>query len=172
MPQPEGSQRIQSPRVQRRVASDVAYPTAPRPTSAAFAPNATQRSSLLLEVAKNTGCYIDPSRPRATIGAWTTSWAASRSDLRASTLDRAQASSGLRLFDHRPPRLCRLHPRAGADAAASIGIPGLTRHELRSKRCSGCSATAPQRKRWTPTAIHLTKTRTVLPSTSTQQRPR
>ncbi len=43
-----------------------------------------------VEVAKNTGRYIDPSRARVTIGAWMTSWVESRSDLRASTLDRVQ----------------------------------------------------------------------------------
>ena len=41
-----------------------------------------------VEVAKHTGRYIDPSRSRVTIGEWTTSWLATRTDLRASTLDR------------------------------------------------------------------------------------
>ncbi len=41
-----------------------------------------------VEVAKHTGRYIDPSRSRVTIGQWTTSWLATRTDLRASTLDR------------------------------------------------------------------------------------
>jgi integrase len=43
-----------------------------------------------VEVAKHTGRYIDPSRSRVTIGAWMTAWIDSRSDLRASTLDRVQ----------------------------------------------------------------------------------
>jgi len=43
-----------------------------------------------VEVAKHTGRYIDPSRSRVTIGTWMTAWIDSRSDLRASTLDRVQ----------------------------------------------------------------------------------
>ncbi len=43
-----------------------------------------------VEVAKNTGRYIDPSRGRVTIAQWMTSWIESRSDLRPSTLDRVQ----------------------------------------------------------------------------------
>ncbi len=43
-----------------------------------------------VEVAKSTGRYIDPTRARVTIADWMTAWLDSRSDLRASTLDRVQ----------------------------------------------------------------------------------
>ena len=43
-----------------------------------------------VEVAKNTGRYIDPSRARVTIAEWMSLWFDSRSDLRPSTLDRVQ----------------------------------------------------------------------------------
>ena len=43
-----------------------------------------------VEVAKSTGRYIDPTRARVTIADWMTAWLESRSDLRASTLDRVQ----------------------------------------------------------------------------------
>jgi integrase len=43
-----------------------------------------------IEVAKSTGRYIDPTRARVTVGDWMTAWLETRSDLRASTLDRVQ----------------------------------------------------------------------------------
>ena len=43
-----------------------------------------------VEVAKSTGLYIDPTRARVTLADWMTAWLDSRSDLRASTLDRVQ----------------------------------------------------------------------------------
>jgi integrase len=43
-----------------------------------------------VEVAKSTGRYIDPTRARVTVGEWMTAWLETRTDLRASTLDRVQ----------------------------------------------------------------------------------
>jgi integrase len=43
-----------------------------------------------VEIAKHTGRYIDPARSRVTVAQWMTQWLASRTDLRASTLDRVQ----------------------------------------------------------------------------------
>lgn len=43
-----------------------------------------------VEVAKHTGRYVDPSRAQISIAYWMTTWVQSRSDLRASTLDRVQ----------------------------------------------------------------------------------
>lgn len=45
-----------------------------------------------VEIAKNTGRYIDPSRARVTVGEWVNIWVSSRSDLRTSTLDRVQGA--------------------------------------------------------------------------------
>jgi len=43
-----------------------------------------------VEVAKSTGRHIDPTRARVSIADWMNVWLESRSDLRASTLDRVQ----------------------------------------------------------------------------------
>jgi integrase len=43
-----------------------------------------------VEVSKSRGAYVDPTRSRVTVGEWMTRWLATRSDLRASTLDRTR----------------------------------------------------------------------------------
>jgi len=43
-----------------------------------------------VEVSKSRGAYVDPTRSRVTVSEWMARWLATRSDLRASTLDRTQ----------------------------------------------------------------------------------
>jgi len=43
-----------------------------------------------VEVAKSRGAYVDPTRARVTVADWMTTWTATRSDLRPSTLDRIE----------------------------------------------------------------------------------
>lgn len=43
-----------------------------------------------VEVAKSRGAYVDPTRARVTVAEWLTTWVATRSDLRPSTLDRVE----------------------------------------------------------------------------------
>jgi integrase len=41
-----------------------------------------------VEISKNRGSYVDPSRSRVTVAEWMETWISTRSDLRTSTLDR------------------------------------------------------------------------------------
>ena len=43
-----------------------------------------------VEVAKNSGRYIDPTRARVSIGDWMNKWVETRTDLRRSTFDRLE----------------------------------------------------------------------------------
>ena len=43
-----------------------------------------------VEVAKNSGRYIDPTRARVSIGDWMNKWVETRTDLRRSTFDRIE----------------------------------------------------------------------------------
>ncbi|TFB95594.1 site-specific integrase [Cryobacterium sp. MDB1-18-2] len=43
-----------------------------------------------VEVSKSRGSYVDPTRSRVTVAEWMDRWLATRSDLRPSTIDRAQ----------------------------------------------------------------------------------
>lgn len=54
-----------------------------------------------VEIAKNTGRYIDPSRSRVTVGDWIDDWLSSRADLKTSTKDRVAGA----IRNHIKPQL-------------------------------------------------------------------
>jgi integrase len=84
-----------------------------------------------VEVAKNTGRYIDPTRSRVSIEEWMGIWVASRADLRASSLDRVNGV----IRNHIVPRLgpirlselSRLHAQQWASDLSATQSPGSVR---------------------------------------------
>ena len=84
-----------------------------------------------VEVAKNTGRYIDPSRARVTIADWMTAWVESRSDLRPSTLLRVQGVVRMHIIPtlgHYPlSDLTRLEAQQWASKLSAEQSPGSVR---------------------------------------------
>jgi integrase len=84
-----------------------------------------------IEVAKNTGRYIDPTRSRVSIEDWMRIWVASRADLRASSLDRMNGV----IRNHIVPRLgpirlsefSRLRAQQWASELTATQSPGSVR---------------------------------------------
>jgi len=84
-----------------------------------------------VEVAKNSGRYIDPTRARVSIGDWMTRWVATRTDLRRSTFDRLEGVVRLHIVPALGPiaigDLTRFDAQTWASKLSATQSPGSVR---------------------------------------------